>query len=188
MDEKPSQALRRGKGSSMWLPLEAVKSGEADAAVSAGNTGALMAIAKLVLRPMAGIERPAIAALWPTIKSECIVLDVGANIGATAGQLADYSLMGAAMARAVFHIERPSVGLLNVGTEEMKGNEDVKAAHALLKSVGCAAARIQGVRRRRSDRPGRCRRRRRRRLRRQHRSEDGGGNREADQARISTPR
>jgi len=135
MDEKPSQALRRGKGSSMWLPLEAVKAGEADAAVSAGNTGALMAIAKLVLRPMPGIERPAIAALWPTISSECIVLDVGANIGATAGQLADYSLMGAAMARAIFHIEKPSVGLLNVGTEEMKGNEEVKAAHAVLKSA-----------------------------------------------------
>jgi len=144
MDEKPSQALRRGKGSSMWLPLEAVKSGEADAAVSAGNTGALMAIAKLVLRPMAGIERPAIAALWPTVKSECIVLDVGANIGATAGQLADFSLMGAAMARAVFHIERPSVGLLNVGTEEMKGNEDVKAAHALLKSIDALPLEYKG--------------------------------------------
>jgi phosphate acyltransferase len=135
MDEKPSQALRRGKGSSMWLPLEAVKNREADAALSAGNTGALMAIAKLVLRPIPGIERPAIAALWPTIDSECIVLDVGANIGATAGQLAAFSLMGAAMARAVFHIERPSVGLLNVGTEEMKGNEDVKTAHALLRSI-----------------------------------------------------
>ena len=135
MDEKPSQALRRGKGSSMWLPLEAVKKGEADAAVSAGNTGALMAMAKLVLRPMAGIERPAIAALWPTIKSECIVLDVGANIGATADQLADFALMGAAMARAVFHIERPWVGLLNVGVEEIKGNEEVKGAHALLKSA-----------------------------------------------------
>ncbi|MGQ0457922.1 MAG: phosphate acyltransferase PlsX [Hyphomicrobium sp.] len=135
MDEKPSQALRRGKGSSMWLALEAVKAGEAHAAVSAGNTGALMAIAKLALRPIAGIERPAIAALWPTIASECIVLDVGANIGATADQLADFSLMGAAMARAVFHIERPSVGLLNVGTEEVKGNEDVKAAHAMLKAV-----------------------------------------------------
>ncbi len=135
MDEKPSQALRRGKGSSMQLALEAVKSGEAHAAVSAGNTGALMAIAKLVLRPIAGIERPAIAALWPTVKSECIVLDVGANIGATAEQLADFSLMGAAMARAVFHIEKPSVGLLNVGTEEIKGNEDVKAAHAILKSM-----------------------------------------------------
>lgn len=135
MDEKPSQALRRGKGSSMWLALEAVKSGEAHAAVSAGNTGALMAIAKLVLRPIPGIERPAIAALWPTVTSECIVLDVGANIGATAHQLTDFSLMGAAMARAVFHIERPSVGLLNVGTEDVKGNEDVKAAHAILKSV-----------------------------------------------------
>ncbi len=135
MHEKPSQALRRAKGSSMWLPLEAVKSGEAHAAVSAGNTGALMAIAKLVLRPIAGIERPAIAALWPTVKSESIVLDVGANIGATATQLSAFALMGAAMARAIFHVERPSVGLLNVGTEEVKGNEDVKAAHALLKGT-----------------------------------------------------
>ena len=144
MDEKPSQALRRGKGSSMWLPLEAVKSGEADAALSAGNTGALMAIAKLVLRPIPGIDRPAIAALWPTVKSECIMLDAGANIGATAAQLAIYSLMGAAMARAVFHIERPSVGLLNVGTEEMKGNEDVRAAHALLKSVDALPLEYKG--------------------------------------------
>ena len=144
MDEKPSQALRRGKGSSMWLCLEAVKSGEADAAVSAGNTGALMAIAKLVLRPISGIERPAIAALWPTVKSECIVLDVGANIGATSAQLTDYALMGAAMARAVFHIERPSVGLMNVGTEEMKGNEDVKAAHALLKSADTLPLEYKG--------------------------------------------
>lgn len=135
MHEKPSQALRRAKGSSMWLPLEAVKLGEAHAAVSAGNTGALMAVAKLVLRPIPGIERPAIAALWPTVKSESIVLDVGANIGATSSQLTDFALMGAAMARAIFHIERPSVGLLNVGTEEVKGNEDVKAAHALLKST-----------------------------------------------------
>ena len=80
-DEKPGQAMRRGKGSSMWLALEAVKNGEADAAVSGGNTGALMAMAKLILRPMPGIERPAIAALWPTVTGECIVLDVGANIG-----------------------------------------------------------------------------------------------------------
>ena len=84
MHDKPSQALRRGKGSSMWLTLEAVKTGDAHAAVSAGNTGALMAMAKLILRPIAGIERPALAALWPTIRSECIVLDVGANVGATA--------------------------------------------------------------------------------------------------------
>jgi glycerol-3-phosphate acyltransferase PlsX len=135
MHEKPSQALRRGKGSSMWLALEAVQKGEAHAAISAGNTGALMAMAKLILRPMKGIERPAIAALWPTITAECIVLDVGANIGATARQLSDFALMGAAMARALFHVERPTAGLLNVGVEEIKGAEEVKDAHALLKQV-----------------------------------------------------
>jgi glycerol-3-phosphate acyltransferase PlsX len=135
MDEKPSQALRRGKGSSMWLALEAVKKGEADVAVSAGNTGALMAMAKLILRPMSGIERPGLAALWPTVNAECIVLDVGANIGATALQLGDFALMGAAMARALFHIELPTVGLLNVGVEEIKGADEVKQAHAWLKST-----------------------------------------------------
>ena len=135
MNEKPSQALRRGKGSSMWLALEAVQKGEAAAAISAGNTGALMAMAKLILRPMKGIERPAIAALWPTINAECIVLDVGANIGATARQLTDFTLMGAAMARALFHVERPTAGLLNVGVEEIKGAEEVKEAHTLLKAV-----------------------------------------------------
>lgn len=136
MDDKPSQALRRGKGSSMWLALEAVQKREADVAVSAGNTGALMAMAKLILRPMPGIERPAIAALWPTVNAECIVLDVGANIGATARQLGDFAMMGAAMARALFHIERPTVGLLNVGVEEIKGAEEVKQAHAWLKTAG----------------------------------------------------
>jgi glycerol-3-phosphate acyltransferase PlsX len=135
MDDKPSQAVRRGKGSSMWLALEAVQKGEADVAVSAGNTGALMAMAKLLLRPLAEIERPAIAALWPTVKSECIVLDVGANIGASARQLCDFALMGAAMARALFHVERPTVGLLNVGVEEIKGAEEVKQAHAWLKET-----------------------------------------------------
>ncbi len=134
-DEKPSQALRRGKGTSMWLALEAVQKGEAEAAVSAGNTGALMAMAKLVLRPIAGIERPAIAALWPTVTSECIVLDVGANIGASARQLCDYALMGAAMSRALYQIERPSVGLLNVGVEEIKGMDEVRQAHAWLKET-----------------------------------------------------
>jgi glycerol-3-phosphate acyltransferase PlsX len=135
MDAKPSQALRRGKGSSMWLSIDAVKKGEAHVAVSAGNTGALMAMSKLILRPMAAIERPAIAALWPTINSECIVLDVGANIGADARQLADFALMGAAMARALFHIENPTVGLLNVGVEEVKGDESVRQAHAWLKQT-----------------------------------------------------
>jgi glycerol-3-phosphate acyltransferase PlsX len=133
MHDKPSQALRRGKGSSMWLTLEAVKSGEAQAAVSAGNTGALMALSRLILRQIPGIERPAIAAQWPTIGRPCIVLDVGSNIGASARQLIEYALMGAAMARAQLGIERPTVGLLNVGVEEIKGNEEVKEAHALLK-------------------------------------------------------
>jgi phosphate acyltransferase len=135
MDEKPSQALRRGKGTSMWLALEAVKTGEAHAAVSAGNTGALMAMSRLILRPMSGIERPAIAALWPTVKSECIVLDVGANIGATGSELTEFALMGAAMARTLFHVERPTVGLLNVGVEEIKGNDAVKEANGLLKDL-----------------------------------------------------
>jgi phosphate acyltransferase len=133
MHEKPSQALRRGKGTSMWLTLEAVKTGEAHAAVSAGNTGALMAMSRFILRPIAGFERPALAALWPTVKSECIVLDVGANIGATARKLSELALMGAAMARAIFHIEKPTVGLLNVGVEDIKGVEEVREAHAWLK-------------------------------------------------------
>jgi phosphate acyltransferase len=136
MSDKPSQALRRGKGTSLWLAIEAVQKGEADVVVSAGNTGAFMAMSRLILRPMAGIERPAIAAIWPTVKAECIVLDVGANIGATARQLSDYALMGAAMARALFHVERPSVALLNVGVEEIKGDEEVRQAHAWLKSTG----------------------------------------------------
>ncbi len=135
MHDKPSQALRRGKGSSMWMALEAVQKGEAHAAVSAGNTGALMAMAKLILRPLPGIERPAIAALWPTIKSECIVLDVGANIGASARQLIDFALMGSAMARILFQVEKPTVGLLNVGVEEVKGGDEVKEANAKLKEL-----------------------------------------------------
>lgn len=135
MDDKPSQALRRGKGSSMWLTLEAVQKGEARVAVSAGNTGALMAMATLILRPLKGIDRPAIAALWPTLEAECIVLDVGANVGATARKLCDFALMGAAMGRALFHIERPTVGLLNVGVEEIKGDEEVKEANAWLKDT-----------------------------------------------------
>lgn len=133
-DEKPSQALRRGKGTSMWLALESVKSGEAQAAVSGGNTGALMAMSKLILRPMGEIERPAIAALWPTVKGECIVLDVGANVGATSKQLADFAMMGAAMARILFHVEKPTLGLLNIGSEEIKGNEEVREAHAWIKA------------------------------------------------------
>lgn len=135
MEDKPSQAVRRGRDSSMWLAIDAVKKGEADFTVSAGNTGALMAMSKLVLKTMPGIERPAIAGRWPTIGEPSIVLDLGANIGATARQLADYALMGAAMARALHRIERPRIGLLNIGVEEIKGVEEVRQAHAWLKQT-----------------------------------------------------
>ena len=134
MTDKPSQALRSGRRvSSMWLAIEAVKKGEADVAVSAGNTGALMAMAKVCLRTMKGIDRPAIAALWPTLRGRSVVLDVGATIGADARLLVVLALMGAAMARVVFDLDRPTVGLLNVGTEEVKGLNEVKAASKLLR-------------------------------------------------------
>jgi len=133
MRDRPSQALRRGRSSSMWLALEAVQKGEAEFVVSAGNTGALMAMAKLVLTTMRGIDRPAIAGQWPTLRGTSIVLDLGANIGATAGQLTEFAMMGAAMARAILHVERPRVGLLNIGVEEIKGIEEVKQANAWLK-------------------------------------------------------
>jgi phosphate acyltransferase len=134
MDDKPSQALRQGRWkSSMWRAIEAVKKGEADVVVSAGNTGALMAMSKFCLRTMAHVDRPAIAAIWPTIKGESIVLDVGATIGADARHLVDLAIMGAAMAQIVFDIDRPTVGLLNVGVEEIKGVEEVKSAGRILK-------------------------------------------------------
>jgi phosphate acyltransferase len=119
----------------MWLALEAVCEKQADFAVSAGNTGALMALSRLLLKSMPGIDRPAIAAQWPTIHRPSIVLDVGANIGSTARELCDFALMGTAMSRAIFGIERPSVGLLNVGVEEIKGVEEVRTAHAWLKQA-----------------------------------------------------
>lgn len=134
MDDKPSRALRQGRWrSSMWRSIEAVKNGEADVCVSAGNTGALMAMARFCLRTMANIERPAIAAIWPTVRGESIVLDVGATVGADAQQLIDFSMMGAAMARALFEIDRPTVGLLNIGVEEIKGQEEVKEAGGILR-------------------------------------------------------
>jgi glycerol-3-phosphate acyltransferase PlsX len=133
MDAKPSQALRKGRWrSSMWLALEAVKDGRADAAVSAGNTGALMAMAKFCLKTLEGVDRPAIAAIWPTVEAECIVLDVGANVGADARQLVEFALMGAAMARALFGLVTPSVGLLNIGVEEIKGLDQIREAASVL--------------------------------------------------------
>jgi phosphate acyltransferase len=134
MHDKPSQALRKGRWkSSMWLAIDAVKKGEADVAVSAGNTGALMAMAKFNLRTMAGIDRPAIAAVWPTLKGSSIVLDLGASIGADAAHLVDLATMGGAMAQVLFGLERPSVGLLNIGVEEAKGLEEVREAGRVLR-------------------------------------------------------
>ncbi|MHC1549457.1 phosphate acyltransferase PlsX [Phyllobacterium sp. K27] len=136
MDEKPSQALRNGRWkSSMWRSIEAVKTGESDVCVSAGNTGALMAMSKFCLRTMASVERPAIAGIWPTLRGESIVLDIGATIGADAQQLVDYAVMGSAMARALFEIKRPTIGLLNVGVEEIKGQDDVKDAARILREI-----------------------------------------------------
>jgi phosphate acyltransferase len=137
MDAKPSQALRAGRWkSSMWLAIDAVKKGEADVAVSAGNTGALMAMAKFNLRTMAGIERPAIAGRWPTLRGQSIILDVGASIGAEAQHIVDMAVMGSAMARIVFALERPRVALLNIGVEEIKGLEEVREAGRILREAG----------------------------------------------------
>ncbi|MET0968261.1 MAG: phosphate acyltransferase, partial [Tardiphaga sp.] len=109
MDDKPSQALRQGRWkSSMWLAIDAVKKGDADVAISAGNTGALMAMAKFHLKTMPGIDRPAIAAIWPTLKGDTVILDVGATIGADADHLVDLAVMGSAMARVLFDLARPT--------------------------------------------------------------------------------
>lgn len=133
MDAKPSQALRRGKGSSMWNAIATVKQQEANVAVSAGNTGALMAMSKLQLRMKQGVQRPAIAASWPRPDDGmCVVLDVGANIECDAAQLTEFAVLGEAYYRAIYKKASPSVGLLNVGTEELKGNAVIKAAHERL--------------------------------------------------------
>ena len=134
--DKPSVALRRGrKTSSMWLAIDAVKKGEADVAVSAGNTGALMAMARFCLRMLPGIDRPALAGVWPTMRGDSVVLDLGATIGADAHHLMALSVMGSAMASALFDLKRPTVGLLNIGVEEMKGGEEIRAAAELLRSA-----------------------------------------------------
>ncbi len=136
MTDKPSQALRRGrKTSSMWLAIDAVKSGKAQAAVSAGNTGALMAMSKVVLRTMPHVERPALAALWPTMRGESVVLDVGATIGPDAFQLVQFAVMGEAYARVILGVDKPTVGLLNIGEEEVKGTEQVKEAAQILREA-----------------------------------------------------
>ena len=133
MDAKPSVALRQGrKVSSMWLAIEAVKSGAAQACISAGNTGALMAMSKVVLRTLPGIERPAIVAVWPTVRGRSVVLDVGATIGGPASQYAQFAVMGAAYVRTIFGNPDPTIGLLNIGVEDVKGTDSVREAAELL--------------------------------------------------------
>ncbi len=134
MSDKPSQVMRHGKGTSMWSALEALKAGEASAAVSCGNTGALMAVSMLQLRRMEGVSRPAIACLWPSLGRHgfSTMLDVGADIRADAADLTAYAIMGATYFRNGFSEPRPRVGLLNVGTEDHKGRAEIRAAHDLI--------------------------------------------------------
>jgi glycerol-3-phosphate acyltransferase PlsX len=133
-DAKPSQVLRTGRKSSMWMAIDAVAKGEAQGIVSAGNTGALMAVSKFVLRTVPGIDRPAIAGLFPTQRGETVMLDLGANVDCNANNLVEFAIMGEVFCRLVLGKERPSVGILNVGSEDLKGNSAVKTAHQILKS------------------------------------------------------
>lgn len=134
-DEKPSVALRQGKQSSMQLAIKAVSDGKAEAVVSAGNTGALMAMAKVTLKTLTGIDRPAIGGLVPTQLGESVMLDLGANVECDADNLVQFGMLGAAYARTVLGRERPTVGLINVGQEEIKGGESVQQAAALFRDA-----------------------------------------------------
>ena len=134
MDEKPAQAIRR-KGTSLWNAIHAVKSGQARAVISAGNTGALMALSKMILKMIINdLERPAIGGTWPNPDGYSTVLDIGANVTSDARQLIEFAIMGAAFHRAVWGTEQPSIGLLNVGSEDVKGHDEVREAHKILKA------------------------------------------------------
>ena len=133
-DAKPSVALRAGRSSSMRLAIDAVRAGEADGVVSAGNTGALMAMAKFVLKTLATIDRPAIASFFPTLRGESVMLDLGANIDCTADNLVQFAVMGDAFARTVLGVSQPTIGILNVGSEDLKGHDVVRAAAAALRA------------------------------------------------------
>ena len=133
--DKPSSALRNGKGSSMRLAIEAVKEGKAHGVVSAGNTGALMVMSKLILKSLPGISRPAIASIMPTAKGKTVMLDLGANLECDAEILTQFAVLGAVYAKVVQGISNPTVGLLNIGTEEMKGHDEIRAAADVLSNV-----------------------------------------------------
>jgi glycerol-3-phosphate acyltransferase PlsX len=134
-DDKPSQVLRRGRQTSMALAIEAVRAGAARGVVSAGNTGALMALAKIMLKTAPGIDRPAIASFMPTIRGESVMLDLGANVQCGASNLVEFAVMGAEFAHCTLGLPRPTVGLLNVGTEEVKGNDAVREAAQIIKDA-----------------------------------------------------
>ncbi len=133
--DKASTAIRNSKDTSMRLAIESVRDGAADSVVSAGNTGALMALSKMILKTLPGVERPAIASIFPTMGNPTVVLDLGANLECDANVLVQFAVLGAVYARVVLNIDMPTVGLLNVGTEDMKGHEEVRAAAALLSSI-----------------------------------------------------
>ena len=185
MEDKPSQALRYGRRkSSMWLAIDAVKKKEADMVVSAGNTGALMAMSKFELKMLPGIERPAIAALWPTLRGELIVLDVGASIGADAEHLVDLAVMGAATARILLGLEAPD---RRASQYRRGGGEGSRAGarsrpHPAREAI--ARSRLCGLRRRRRHRHGQGRCGGHRRLCRQHRAQDRRRHRPPDRRNI----
>lgn len=132
-DDKPSTAIKSGRNSSMRLAIDAVRDGEATCVVSAGNTGALMAIAKFVLKTLPGIDRPAIATFFPTLRGECCMLDLGANVQCDANNLVQFAVMGEVFARTVLGFDQPTIGLLNIGVEDLKGNEEVREAASILR-------------------------------------------------------
>ena len=135
-DDKAAQAMRRGKGSSLWNAIEAIRQGDADAVVSAGNSGALMAISMLILRMAAGLERPAMVANWPSVRGFTTVLDAGANVECDAERLIEFAVMGEAFHRALHGSACPTVGILNVGSEDQKGHDEVREAHRMLRGGG----------------------------------------------------
>ncbi|HYN38732.1 MAG TPA: phosphate acyltransferase PlsX, partial [Rhodospirillales bacterium] len=136
--ERPSTALRAGRNSSMRQAIDAVAAGDADGVVSAGNTGALMAMAKFVFKTLPGVDRPAIASVFPSLRGRTVLLDLGANINCGAENLVQFAVMGEVFARNVLGLQNPSVGLLNVGEEDLKGNEAVKKAAAILQQSNLA--------------------------------------------------
>ena len=130
--DSPLEGAKRGKKTSMWLAIESVKNKEADIVVSAGNTGALLVISKLNLKMIENIDKPALSALWPNKKSMSVVLDLGANIECSSKNLLDFSIMGASLYTSLYPQVKPNVGLLNIGSEELKGNETIKETYQIL--------------------------------------------------------